>query len=114
LDSTSEGRVWELEIEPYGLAAAKIDAVGVKIHRVEVRLPPDCHKPLNDKLEELAARAASLRETPQPLPLVNRGFETLGDQHQPEGWSASMQPGTSVELDTQHKHQGERSVKLTS
>ena len=114
LDATSEGRVWQLEIEPYGLVGAAIDAVGVKVRRVEVELPPDCQKPLTAKLEELAARAASLRDTPHPLPLTNRDFETPGTGELPAAWTASRQPGTLATLDNQEKYQGERSLKLSS
>ena len=114
LDATSEGRVWQLEIEPYGLTAATINAVGVKVRRVEVELPPDCHKPLTAKLEELAARAASLRDAPRPLVLTNRDFETPGSGELPAAWTASRQPGTLAAVDTQQKYQGERSLKLSS
>ncbi len=114
LDVTSEGRVWQLEIEPYGLIAATIDAVGLKVRRVEVELPPDCQKPLTTKLEELAARAALLRDTPRALPLSNRDFETPGDGELPAAWTASRQPGTLATVDTQQKYKGEQSLKLSS
>ncbi len=118
LQNASDGLIWQLEIEPYGLAGGWLNALGIKVTKVEVDLPPDCRQPLTARLEDLAARAASLRNPPTPLALANRSFEEASPADSQAGpiasWTASTLPGTQVELDRSQAHQGLASVKLRS
>lgn len=120
LQSTSEGLLWQVEMEPFALAGGWLNAPGVKVVKVEVELPQDCRSPLTAKLEDLAARAASLRNPPPPLGIPNRSFDDVRESDPATtaaaipSWIASALPGTSATLETDQPYQGSQNVRLQS
>ncbi len=120
LQITSEGLVWKVEMEPFALAGGWFNSIGAKVAKVEVELPPDCRPPLTARLEDLAARAASLRNPPSPLAIPNRSFDDGSAATTPATaspipfWIASTLPGTSVTLETSQPYQGTHHARLQS
>ncbi len=108
---------WTVQLEPYDLVAVRFSDPRVTLLGPQVHLRPEVQAELEARIEDLQNRtAALLRYGPPRLEVLeNASFEQPpgGDGRIP-GWAQSIQPGASVQLDTEIKWDGEQAVKMAS
>jgi hypothetical protein len=103
-----------ISLAPYDLAAARLSTPQARLRNPVVSVPQNVRPALQRKIDELVARLATLSR-PEPLSVIeNTGFEAPPRNEQIAGWTVAAAAGTSVALDSQTKHGGEKSLRLTS
>jgi hypothetical protein len=103
-----------ISLAPYDLAAARLSTPQARLRNPVVSVPPEVRQSFQHKIDELVARVATLGR-PQPLSVIdNTSFELPPRNEQVAGWTVTAAAGTSVALDSQIKHSGEKSIRLTS
>jgi len=114
LRRNADGTYWLVELEPYDLVAVVLSEPTVTFSQPEVSFAPTVAAAYQQRIQELTARAASLRNPPPPLQVLeNAGFELPPDDANPvPGWAVTRQLGVSIETDPEHQHGGQRSVRL--
>ncbi len=113
LESGPGGARCTISLEPYDLVAARFSATTVRLVDPRVSVSEDVRRGLQARIQDLGARVAALNN-PQPMaPLENWGFELPQQGEQIVGWTASAAAGSSVAIDTAHRHDGEHSIRLT-
>ena len=109
------GFSWEIELEPYDLAAVRLSEAGATFSNPQATWSGAVEAGLAAQIGRLGARAAALRNPP-PLDVVaNSGFE--GPAARPgeiPDWTITGGGGGSVQLDRTQKHDGQQSVKMES
>ncbi len=106
---------WTVELAPYDLVAVRLSAPGVRLSEPQVMLPGAVETVLGQRIEELGARAASLRNPPPLVVLDNPGFERepAGESQLP-GWVVTRRPGVTIGPDKLQRRSGDRSAKISS
>jgi hypothetical protein len=108
------GTGWRINLGPYDLAAARFSAPGARLRGPQVSISPEVPRALQQRIADLGARVAALKD-PQPMAaLQNPDFELAAQADGIAGWTVAAPMGASVALDTSHKHSGTQSLKLTS
>jgi len=110
------GGYWTVELRPYDVVAVQLSQPNVRLFRPTVSLPPAALQALGQRIHELGARAAWLRNPPPPLTvLTNPGFEKRPAAGDPlPGWNVVGQAGVTIVTDARQKHGGKQSVRMTS
>jgi hypothetical protein len=108
------GAYWDLELQPFELAAAHLPA-DVQLLPPEVQVPDEVPDRLERRIAVLAARVNVLK-TPRPSDLlINGGFETAPARaDEIPGWVVSRQQGAAARLDTTLGHEGKACVHVYS
>jgi len=105
---------WRVTLRPHDLVAARFAAPTVRVRTPEVTIPDQVRHSLKRRIQDLAARVAALGN-PQPLGVFeNPGFDLAAEGEQIPGWTPGANGEDLVSLDTEHKHGGLQSLKLTS
>jgi hypothetical protein len=106
---------WQLSLEPFDLFGATALASDLKVVKAEVTLPEGAQTELENRIQDFQGRAMALANQGPIEGFANGGFELpLNAQGGVPGWSVSDEEGIGVALDTQHKHSGAQSLKLSS
>lgn len=105
---------WKITLRPYDLAAAEFDSTKVKLRGAQVQISDDVRRNLQQRIQDLGARVAALKE-PQPLAVIeNADFEAPQIDDQITGWTAGAEMGATVQLDAEEHRGGLQSLKITS
>jgi hypothetical protein len=109
------GMTWHVTLEPYDVAAAWISSPHAKIEAARAEIDPAAWRELDQRITDLASRAAVLRDPPPLTVLRNAGF----DEPPSAGggipyWTASRGEGVSVELTGEMALRGGTAVRLAS
>jgi hypothetical protein len=119
LAASGQDRVWTVNLEPYGLVAARFADSSVRIRQAQVDIPETALQALNLRLDQWTMRIgslATLSTTPGP---ANLDFEEssfgMGMGTEISGWYIAEEvPGVTAELDAVNPKSGERSLRLSS
>ncbi len=113
LQHDTQGAAWDVQLDPYDLVAVQLNSANAVPVGLEVAEPEHVKMALEQKILELSARAAVLRNPPPWKGLQNPGFEKKPAAADPiPGWLTSFGEGGSVTIDRTHKHAGDQSVHL--
>lgn len=82
LTSDSQGLRWRLTLEPYSLVAARFSQESVELFDPQINMPEATLLALENQVNDLAARTATLRDPPALSTLANPDFEQSGDSEQ--------------------------------
>jgi len=116
LKRDANGAYWQMELEPYDLVAVRFSAPNVRLFDPQALFVEAVEVALNKRIRELADRAASLRNPPQPLGVLeNPGFErpAVGESPMP-GWFVTQTGGVTIQLDPTQRHGGQASARMTT
>jgi hypothetical protein len=106
---------WTVELEAYGLVAARFSSADVQLSASKVDWPSDVRASLGTQIDELTTRMVTLGNPPLVKLLENPGFEEpVLEDGQILGWARSHGPGVNVNLDSDHKYSGLNSVRISS
>jgi hypothetical protein len=114
LTRTAGSTTWKVTLRPYDLAAARFSTSQFRVRKSEVVISEQVRRTLQRRIEDLGARVRALG-TPQPTSaLENAGFELPPQGDQIPGWIAAAGMEVTATLDSQQKHSGTQSLKLSS
>jgi hypothetical protein len=115
LKRDDHGAYWKIDLKPYDLVAVQLSAPGVRLFGPRVSLPPAVKTALEQRIRQLSARAALLRNPPSLKVLKNPGFERppAGGNQLP-GWDFTQQHGVDIRVDKTQSHRGKQSVRMTN
>ncbi|MFV2066608.1 MAG: family 10 glycosylhydrolase [Pirellulales bacterium] len=106
---------WNLEIAPYGVAAARFTTADVQVGSPRVDVDQQIAEALGRRVQELSDRAASLRDQPVPNVLTNPDFEASESEGAIAGWNVDEDsPAAGATVDSETVGHGTQSVKLWS
>lgn len=123
LTSDSSGLLWNVELQPYDLAAVSFSEPDARLFQPETQLPEQAAQWITGRIRELGARAVVLRAPPPLQVLENAGFQSQPTAAEPvPGWSISKRPKISIVTDTTQGHvaegspgaKGAQSVRISS
>ena len=105
-------RVWKVELEPFDLAALRIDSGSVRVVSWKTETPPDWGSRVAEAIRTLRAQANRLR-APEPMTvLANASFEQDGTEI--PGWIVARGPGIRIRTDDTVSYDGKRSLHIRS
>jgi hypothetical protein len=111
----ADGSYWTVALEPYDLVAVRFSAPDVTLSHPEVSWPEEVRAKLEERIDDLTMRAASLRDATQLEAFDNPGFDrAASDDAEIPGWTVSSRAGARVELDPQVKRAGSHAAHLIS
>ena len=132
----ASGMAWTVELEPYGIYAARFSEKGVRVQQIQFEVTQAEIIALEQEIEALGERVSLMARQREYRALKNPGFEALAQQapvenvssvqHAKEsslgtefgsiqGWkSTSAGEGFTFTLDTQKPFSGKISAKMTS
>jgi len=115
LGRDSSGDFWNVELKPYDLVAVRLSSSEVTFFAPEASVSGDVLKALGNRIDDLGARVAALRNPPKLQVPGNSDFEgAIGDDGKMPGWVVETSGNAVVELDKSEKFSGDQSAKLTS
>jgi hypothetical protein len=108
------GTQWTVELQPFDLVAARFAAPNIRFTQPHVTLDQTVQLALEKRIGDLSMRVKTL-VNPAPLPiLANPGFEAAEERGRVPGWTFDAPPNTSVVTDSDMRHGGKQSLRLTS
>lgn len=113
LGRTAGDTTWKITLRPYDLVAARFSAPAVRVRNPEVSIAEEVRRGLQRKIEDLGSRVAALSSPPPVSVLENSSFELPLQGEAIPGWTATTGTLGDVTLDTQQKHGGTQSLKLS-
>ena len=109
------GATWTVDLEPYDLVAVELSEAGVKISPPRIAVPAAAEAALEQRIRQLGARAAALRNPPLLRVLENPGFERPPTATEPvPDWAVSKRLGVTIQTDKAQHHAGDQSVRISS
>jgi len=106
---------WHMELDPYGIAAARFTTADLQVGSPQVDVDPQIAETLSRRVQELSDRAASLRDQSVPNLLANPDFEVRGKNDAIAGWEVDGEgPNAGAEIDSETAGHATQSVKLWS
>ena len=106
LRNDGDGLSWVIELEPYDLAAIALSEPDVKLLQPQASLSGNVAEAIGQRIRQLGARAAALRNPPLLKVLVNPGFQSKPTEADPvPGWAVSKGLGVSITTDTTQGHE---------
>ncbi len=115
LVSDSQGVRWRLTLQPYDMVAARFSQDQVELFDPQVVIPDAAVLALEERVNDLAARTATLRN-PAPINvLANANFEQEPEEdRQAPFWTVSTGSSVSGELKVADAQQGQRYFEFSS
>jgi hypothetical protein len=108
LKNDGDGLSWDLELEPYELAAVAFSEPDVKLSQPQSSLSGHVAESIAQRIRQLGARAVALRNPPLMKVLENPGFQSKPSEADPvPGWAVSRRLGVSITTDTTQGHVAE-------
>ena len=114
LERRGEESIWTVSLRPFDLIACVVDAPNVQLRPLDVELPESVVPTLEERIRDVSARAAVLRNPPLLDVLKNAGFEQPDVGDTLSGWVRSDPEGVVVVDNDNTAHGGRHSLKLSS
>jgi hypothetical protein len=108
--------LWTVQLEPYDLVGATMTAPRVTVENWQARLEnaDEVALDLRQKLQQVRARTAALRNPPPLEKLANPGFELPAAENSITGWVQARGSGITVGTDRAQHRNGTQSLRVAS
>lgn len=111
---SSEGQLWQADLQPYDLQAWRFEDPELRIGELSVVVAEIAQQELRQRINEIEARAGNLNVKRPYTQLQNPGFELQEGDFRIIGWQPRQGTVGAVMLDSEQSHSGNQALRLQS